>query len=84
EQPVLALVKEPSRFGSEDVHTGQPCSCEGIVSRNAASFPVAEMAHQVFKYVRAGHVKTDEHWTRKWRRAPLIHEKPKKDVDANG
>lgn len=29
-------------------------------------------ARNVFKYVRKGHVKTDEHWTRNWKRARLI------------
>lgn len=31
-------------------------------------------ARNVFKYVRKGHVKTDEHWTRNWKRARLIWE----------
>jgi len=35
---------------------------------------VGEFAHNVFKYVRKGHVKTDEHWTRHWKRARLFWE----------
>ncbi|MNT61895.1 hypothetical protein D3C72_1995690 [compost metagenome] len=47
---------------------------EGIVSRNAAGYEVNAFAQNVFKYVRKGHVKTDEHWTRNWKRAALINE----------
>ena len=37
-------------------------------------YPVSEFARNVFKYVRKEHVKTDEHWTRNWKRARLIWE----------
>ena len=47
---------------------------EGVVSRNVGEYLVSEFAHNVFKYVRKGHVKTDEHWTRNWKRAPLVWE----------
>jgi hypothetical protein len=73
---VLMLVKQPSVFDSYDILTGSPCTCEGLVSRNANAYPVQDFAHNVFKYVRKGHVKTDEHWTRNWRRAKLIWEYP--------
>ena len=52
---------------------------EGVVLRLARGFPAAEFRHNVCKSVRAGHVQTDEHWTRKWRpcriagRAGLLH-----------
>ncbi|MVM37660.1 2'-5' RNA ligase [Spirosoma sp. HMF3257] len=65
---------QPSIFSSYDAHSGEPCTREGIVTRNANGFPVDEHSHHVFKYVRKGHVKTDEHWTRNWQRARLIHE----------
>jgi len=73
-QEVLALAGEPSGFQSWDVQRGQPCTREGIVSRNVSGYPVEELGINVFKYVRKGHVQTDEHWTRTWKRAPLLHE----------
>ncbi len=36
---------------------------EGIVVRNAGSFPYEEFNKNVGKYVREGHVQTDKHWT---------------------
>lgn len=71
---VLMLVNEPSIFGSLDTHTGEICTREGVVTRNLEEYPVDEFPHNVFKYVRKGHVKTNEHWTRNWKRAPLIWE----------
>lgn len=68
------LVEMPSVFGSIDTHTGLECTREGIVTRNVLEYPVDQFKENVFKYVRKGHVKTDEHWTRGWKRAPLIHE----------
>ncbi len=73
-EEVLQLVAEASVFESVDVIRGTPCIREGIVSRNAGEYAVDQLAHNVFKYVRKGHVKTDEHWTRNWRRAKLIWE----------
>ena len=75
EKNVLELVKRPSAFGSADVQTQQHCTIEGIVTRNAGGYSTANFEHNVFKYVRKGHVKTDEHWTRNWKRAPLKFEK---------
>lgn len=75
EQQVMALVGQPSRFGSVDACTGLPCTMEGVVSRDADAYTTAEFPHRVLKYVRKGHVKTDEHWTRTWRRAPLWGER---------
>ena len=71
---VLALAKAPSALDAYDVQTNQPCTREGIVSRNVNGYPVSALGENVFKYVRKGHVKTDEHWTRNWKRASLIHE----------
>ncbi|MGV3588798.1 MAG: hypothetical protein ACO1OF_17465 [Adhaeribacter sp.] len=61
---VLNWIHQPSRFDSYDIIQQKPCTMEGLVSRNAAEYPVADMPGNVFKYVRKGHVKTDEHWTR--------------------
>ena len=49
---------EPSALGGER---------EGVVLRLAQGFPAAGFRDNVCKSVRAGHVQTDEHWTRKWR-----------------
>lgn len=72
---ILELVKQPSTFGSMDIHTQKPCTMEGIVSRNIEEYSVENFSKNVFKYVRKGHVKTDEHWTRNWKRAKLNFEK---------
>lgn len=71
---ILKLTKEPSIFGSVDTQTGENCTREGIVSRNIEEYPVSGFSHNVFKYVRKGHVKTDQHWTRNWKRAKLVWE----------
>lgn len=75
-EQVMMLVKQPSVLESYDILTEKPCTCEGLVSRNANEYAVQDFAHNVFKYVRKGHVKTDEHWTRNWRRAKLKWEYP--------
>jgi len=74
-QDILQIVQKPSFFGSCDIHTEQPCSMEGIVTRNMGEYAVSDFVHNVFKYVRKNHVKTDEHWTRNWKRASLVWEK---------
>lgn len=74
EQEVLEMVKQPSVFSSVDTQLHQPCRMEGIVTRNTSEYGVADFANNVFKYVRKGHVKTDEHWTRNWKRAKLLWE----------
>ena len=73
---VIALAGENSVFESFDILTGNSCTREGVVSRYSQEYPVDEFAHKVFKYVRKGHVKTDEHWTRNWQRAKLQWEYP--------
>ncbi len=75
EQETIELTKGVSAFDSCDIVTNKSCSMEGIVSRNVESYSVNDFAENVFKYVRKEHVKTDKHWTRKWRRAPLKWEK---------
>ncbi len=68
---VLNIVKQESAFQSIDVQSDQTCTMEGIVSRNTDGFLVNDFKQNVFKYVRKDHVKTDEHWTRNWKRAKL-------------
>lgn len=71
---VLSFSQQTSLLASFDVHTNNPCTCEGVVTRNTEEFNTDVFAGNVFKYVRKGHVKTDEHWTRNWKRAKLIWE----------
>ena len=66
-------------LGGFDPANNRPCS-EGFVVRNSASFRTNESIlptannefDSLFKLVRASHVKTDEHWTKNWRKAKLI------------
>lgn len=67
-------VQEESVFGSLNPFTGEDCTREGVVTRNIGEYSASEFMHNVFKYVRKGHVKTDEHWTRNWKRAKLTWE----------
>lgn len=71
---ILNRASEASVFGSVDTLLGEDCTREGIVTRNAGEYPVNQFSHNVFKYVRKGHVKTTEHWTRNWKRARLVWE----------
>jgi len=74
EQKITNCVNTAGAFAPVDTMTGKACTMEGIVSRNAAAFPITAFAHNVFKWVRKGHVKTNEHWTSTWKRALLKHE----------
>jgi len=74
EAQMLMLVNGPGAFDPYDIYDQKATTMEGIVSRNADRYAVDAFAQNVFKYVRKGHVKTDEHWTRNWKRAPLINE----------
>lgn len=76
---IESMAKEQSVFGSLDPFTLGNCTREGLVFRNIEAYPVADFQHNVFKYVRKGHVKTDEHWTRHWKRAKLSWERSIKD-----
>jgi hypothetical protein len=66
-------------LGGYDLKTNESVS-EGFVLRNAEGFetnsgilPVANNEFDnLFKLVRAKHVKTDEHWTKTWKPAKLI------------
>lgn len=72
---VVELATTKSAFGSLDALSQKACSMEGIVTRNAGEYATEAFARNVFKYVRAHHVKTDQHWIKNWKRAPLISEK---------
>ena len=66
-------------LGGYDPETNKPCS-EGFVIRNAESYKTNQGAinvssnefNNLFKLVRASHVKTDVHWTKTWKPAKLI------------
>lgn len=47
---------------------------EGVVTRIAKEFPNDMFFNSIFKWVRKGHVTTDEHWTKNWSRAKLNYE----------
>ncbi len=44
---------------------------EGIVVRSADMFHDDDFSKNVMKWVRKGHVQTDEHWTRNWKKAKV-------------
>jgi hypothetical protein len=71
EQKILRVVSGPGAFAPVDVHTTKPATMEGLVSRNTGAYHKEAFGRNVFKWVRKGHVKTSEHWTRNWKRARL-------------
>ena len=74
EKSVLQMVSNGGAFAPIDSATHQPATMEGLVTRNAGPYTSEVFARNVFKYVRKGHVKTDEHWTKNWKRASLKFE----------
>ena len=59
---VLDLANKESALGGER---------EGVVVRVANEFHDDLFNESVLKYVRKGHVRTDEHWTKNWKKAKL-------------
>ena len=43
------------------------CHLEGFVIRTTRGFPYASLASSAAKYVRAGHVQTEDSWRRTWK-----------------
>lgn len=74
EKEVKNLAAGSGAFMPHDARDGKPVTMEGIVTRSWHGYPVDQFEQHVFKYVRHGHVKTDQHWTRHWRRAILNNE----------
>ena len=70
---ILNAVAQPSSLSDP---AGEVSPREGAVARVARSFTNEEFPARVFKWVRKGHVQTDQHWTRNWQRAKLYFEKP--------
>lgn len=74
----LESVETPGMLGGYDPITNKPCS-EGFVIRNSASYKTNDGEIEVssnefnnlFKLVRASHVKTDVHWSKTWKPTPL-------------
>ena len=61
-QKVEELIIQPSKLDG---------LIEGIVIRNADSFNDEYFSTNVLKWVRKGHVQTDEHWTKNWKKAKI-------------
>ncbi len=59
---VSKLTSNKSKLGGE---------LEGIVIRNADNFHNDDFESNVSKWVRSGHVQTDIHWTRNWRKSKI-------------
>ncbi|BAV09937.1 RNA ligase [Filimonas lacunae] len=74
ESEVKQIVQGSGMLMPFDAASGVPVTMEGIVTRNAEGYAMEDFACNVFKYVRKGHVKTDVHWTRNWKRASLKNE----------
>jgi hypothetical protein len=74
EQGIQTMVSGTGLLQPYDAFNGQPATMEGIVTRNAGAYTTDTFSQNVFKYVRKGHVTTNEHWTRSWRRAKLKYE----------
>lgn len=47
---------------------------EGVVVRNASLFHNDDFSKNVMKWVRKGHVTTDEHWSRNWKQAKIKYQ----------
>lgn len=62
---VEKLVQDPSVYGD---------TREGVVVRITESFPIEDFPKYVCKWIRAGHVQTDQHWTKTWKKAELYYE----------
>lgn len=74
----LESVETPGLLGGYDPKSQKECS-EGFVIRNSDSFKTnqgeikvsSNEFNNLFKLVRASHVKTDVHWTKTWKPASL-------------
>jgi hypothetical protein len=59
---VERLVSENSELGGER---------EGIVVRNAGMFHSDDFKDNLLKWVRKDHVRTDQHWSRNWKKSKI-------------
>jgi len=44
---------------------------EGFVIKTTTSFPTKDFERNIAKYVRKGHIQTDENWGKTWKSATL-------------
>jgi len=70
-------LKEPSAVGAS-------VNPEGFVVRRSTEFRVDEFPNRIAKFVRANHLQTDDAWKRKWKKARLGTELPKKPLRSLG
>lgn len=68
---IESLVQQPSALSDPELGLTPR---EGVVVRIAEAFPTSAFESSVMKWVRRGHLQTDQFWARNWRRAPLRHE----------
>ena len=68
---ILDIVSKPSTLDAYDTISGEEMM-EGVVIRNVNRFLNEDSHLNLLKWVRKDHVKTDEHWTRNWKKAKLI------------
>jgi hypothetical protein len=67
----LELTSQRSHLDSYDAYHENPTNMEGVVIRRSCSFNSNNFKTYVAKWVRKDHVKTDEHWTKNWKRAKI-------------
>lgn len=72
---VFKSQKELDKWLVENLKRGSRLGpvAEGFVVQVADAFHKDEFRMNVAKYVRAGHVQTDQHWSRNWQPCRLIH-----------
>ena len=59
---ILYFANQKSSLGGER---------EGVVARIASEFYDHDFHKSILKYVRKGHIRTDSHWTKNWKKAKL-------------
>lgn len=59
-------LKKPSAFGEDR---------EGFVIRKVNQFKTEDFYKNVCKYVRKGHVQTEDHWSKNWKENKILKEK---------
>ena len=57
-------IQKPSILGSTDR--------EGFVIRSAAAIKANQFGKFIAKFVRKGHIQTDQNWAKKWQKAKLV------------
>lgn len=68
ENKIIEMMSKPSTYNNNEIWTTPK---EGIVIRRACEFNNDMFYNNIYKYVRKGHVQTDEHWSKNWKKAKL-------------